>query len=394
MFDTEEMAPPRLDPSIFTAIEKTLGSKGPAAAADELCSALRELGDYNALFYALLMKKRVELGVSPFPTGSGSTAELPASTHDEYEEAIRAAGRAVGELYLKQNDIRHAWFFFNMLGEPDRVREYIANYQPDMDADCQGIIEVALYQGVHPVKGFELVLSRYGICNAITTFSQQDFSRNPEAKQACIGLLVRGLHEQLLERLQSDIAGRGEEVPPTKSIVELLKGREYLFADDAYHIDTSHLSSIAQSSLELTGAEEAKLARDLCAYGEKLASHFRHEADPPFERTYADYKVLLEIIAGIDVEAGLKHFCDKIEPGAAEGNTFPAEVYVNILLKLGRKDDARKVAKQYLSGETRQMSCPNVYELCQQSKDFAGIAAAAQQRADGVSFLAAKIAGR
>jgi len=394
MFDTEEMAPPRLDPSVFATIEKTLGSKGPAAAIDELCAALRELGDFNALFYALLMKKRVELGVSPFPTGSGSTAELPPSTHDEYEQAIREAGRLVGKLYLDQDDIRHAWFFFNMLGEPEPVRQYIADYKADADADCQGVVEIALYQGVHPEKGFELVLSRYGICNAITTFSQQDFSRNPEAKQACIGLLVRALHEQLLERLQSDVANRGEEVPPTKSIIELLKGRDYLFADDAYHIDTSHLSSIAQASLELTGGEEAKLARELCAYGERLAAHFRQEADPPFERTYADYKVLLEIIAGIDVETGLKHFRDKIEPGVAEGNTFPAEVYVNILLKLGRKDEARKLAKQYLSGETRPMSCPNVYELCQQSKDFPGLAEAAKQRADGVSFLAAKISGR
>ena len=41
--------------------------------------------------------------------------------HEEYEDAIRAAGRLVGELYLEQNDIRKAWFFFNMLGEPAPV---------------------------------------------------------------------------------------------------------------------------------------------------------------------------------------------------------------------------------------------------------------------------------
>jgi hypothetical protein len=390
MFDTEEQPPPSLDPSAFDQLEKTLKGKGPAAAVDQLCAKLREAGDYNNLFYALLMKKRLELGVSPFPTGSA--ADLPAATHEDYENAIREAGRLVGRLYLEQDDARRAYFFFNMLGETAPMRDYIDAYQFDSERDCQGLIEVALYHGVHPAKGFGLVLQRYGICNAITTYSQQDFSRNPDAKQACIKLMVQALHEQLLERLKSDIVSRGEAVPETSSIVELLKGRDYLFADDAYHIDTSHLSSVAQMSLELDGGPEVLLARDLCAYGERLSTQFRNESDPPFERTYADYKVLLEIIAGIDAETGLKHFRDKIEPGIAEGNTFPAEVYVNILLKLGRKDEAREVAKKYLATENRPLSCPGVFELCQQAKDFAGIADAAKQRADGVNFLAAKIA--
>ena len=42
-------------------------------------------GDYGSLFYALLMKKRVELGVSPFPTGP--SADLPPHTHEPYEDA-------------------------------------------------------------------------------------------------------------------------------------------------------------------------------------------------------------------------------------------------------------------------------------------------------------------
>jgi hypothetical protein len=389
MFDTEEMAPPTLDPATFDRLQKTLATNGPAAAVDELCARLRELGDYNALFYALLMKKRVELGVSPFPTGSA--AELPDTTHESYEEAIRDAGRLVGRLYLERGDPRRAWFFFNMLGEPGPMRDYIDAYRFDPDQDPQGVIEVALYHGVHPAKGFGLLLERYGICNAITTFGQQDFSRNPEARLECVRLLVRSLQEQLLERLKTDIAGRGEPAPDTDSIVELLKGRDFLFADDAYHIDTSHLSSVAQMSLELTGGPELEMAIGLCAYGERLAGHFRHDADPPFENTYADYKVLLQTLTGTDVEKGLKHFRDKIEPGIAEGNTFPAEVYVNLLLKLGRKDEARAAAKQYLAGEARQLTCPGVFELCQEARDFAGIADAAKHRADGVNYLAALI---
>ena len=391
MFDADELPPPpTLSPETYDRLRQSLAEKGAVAAVDQLCSDLRELGDFNALFYALLMKKRVELGVSPFPTGSA--AELPANTHAEYEQAIRDAGRLVGDEFLKQNDLRKAWFYFNMLGEAEPVRDYIDRYVPAEADDVQPLVEIGLYHGVHPTKGFDIVVSRYGICNAITTYSGQDFSRNPEAKQHCICALVRSLYDQLLERLKADLESRGVAVPDGASIGTIVQQHPELFDEGAYHIDTSHLSSVAQFSLELDAYPERKLARELCAYGEKLSDSFKFASDPPFERTYADYKILLDVLDGENVEAGLKHFRDKIEPNVEQGSTFPAEVYVNMLLKIGRKEEALAVAKKYLAGENRQLSCPGVYELCQQSGDFAGLAAAAQKRSDGVNFLAGLIA--
>jgi len=73
MFDPDELPPPPpLSPQTYDRLQKTLAEKGPKAAVDQLCADLRELGDFNALFYALLMKKRVELGVCPFPTGAAA----------------------------------------------------------------------------------------------------------------------------------------------------------------------------------------------------------------------------------------------------------------------------------------------------------------------------------
>jgi hypothetical protein len=236
------------------------------------------------------------------------------------------------------------------------------------------------------------VVERYGICNAITTYSGQDFSRTPEAKQHCIRALVKSLYGQLRERLKADVEGRGGNVPDSQSVGEIVAAHPELFDEGAYHIDTSHLSSVCQFALELEPCPERKLARDLCVYGERLSDSFKFSSDPPFENTYADYKVLLDALDGVNVDAGLKHFRDKIDPAAAEGSTFPAEVYVNLLLKLDRKADALQVAKKYLAGETRQLSCPGVYELCQQAGDFAGLAEAARTRGDGVSFLAGLIA--
>ena len=83
-----------MDASFFDQLQQSLRTDGPAAAIDRLCAGLRDQKDYNGLFYALLLKKRHELGVSPLP--SGPAADLPESAHAPYEEAIRAAGRLVG----------------------------------------------------------------------------------------------------------------------------------------------------------------------------------------------------------------------------------------------------------------------------------------------------------
>ena len=57
-----------MDPSFFDQLQQALRTEGPEAAIGRLCAGLREEKDYNGLFYALLLKKRHELGVSPLPS--------------------------------------------------------------------------------------------------------------------------------------------------------------------------------------------------------------------------------------------------------------------------------------------------------------------------------------
>lgn len=393
MFDPDELPPPpTLTDEQYNRLSELVAAGETVSSVDQLCHDLIALDDADALFYALLMKKRVELGVSPFP--SGPSSDLPKEHHEAYENAIRDAGRTVGKQLLNKHDIRRAFFYFNMLGELGPIQDYLEAYEPTDADDVQGVIEVALYQGVHQRKGFELVVDRYGVCNAITTYGGQDFSRNPQAKQFAIQKLVRTLHAQLHERLIADLEARGVAVDAKKSITEMVSQHPELFEEGSYHIDTSHLSSIAQYSLELDACPERALAIELCLYGERLADGLRYPSDPPFENTYADYKVLLKVLEGIDTEAGLKHFQAKIAAGVAEGNTFPAEVVVNLLLRLDRKAEAIELAKEHLSGERRQLSCPGVYELCLTHKDYTGLANAAKSRGDSVSYLASIIAAK
>ena len=96
-----------MDQTTFDDLQSTLAAKGPAVAIDRLCGTLREQKDYGSLFYAMLLKKRHELGVSPVPTGHSD--DLPSSVHAEYEDAIRQAGRLVGGLYLDEGNIPQAW---------------------------------------------------------------------------------------------------------------------------------------------------------------------------------------------------------------------------------------------------------------------------------------------
>src|SRR5262245_16686414 len=90
-----ELARKPMDPQLFDDLQQSLAKEGPAKAIEHLCTMLRERKDYTNLFYALLMKKRFEMGVSPVP--AGASQDLPTELHTPYEDAIREAGRVVGQ---------------------------------------------------------------------------------------------------------------------------------------------------------------------------------------------------------------------------------------------------------------------------------------------------------
>lgn len=385
-----------MEPATFNDLERTLAEKGPAAAIDDLCTTLRQRKDYGSLFYALLMKKRQELGVSPLPTGPAT--DLPEGLYETYEDAIRESGRLVGGLYLEEGDIPRAWTYYRMLGEPGPIQSALEKYQPGEGDDCQQLVEIALHQAVHPKKGFDLVLDRFGVCSAITTLSgylSPEVNFPAEAKEHCIRRLVRALYDQLRERLASDVVRREGSAPATSSVRELMAGRDWLFEDDFYHIDVSHLSSVVQMCIHLSPCEELQLARELCDYGARLSPRFLNPGEPPFEDQYRDYGVYLAALAGDNVEERVAHFRAKVENGnPEETGSYPAEVLVNLLLRLNRPAEALAVAREQLAAEDdRRLTCPGIQELCQRVKDYQSLADVARERGDAVSFLAGRILG-
>ena len=282
-----------------------------------------------------------------------------------------------------------------MLNEPEPVKAALDAYSPGPDDDVYPVIEIAWQGGVLPKKGFDLVLDRHGVCSAITMVSSSDMGSNAELRDYCVGRLVHALHSQLIERLRSDLESRTLAVPADATISQIVAGHPELFAEDSYHIDTSHLSSVVQMSTLLPPGPENALARELCQYGRGLSRGLQGHNEAPFEEGYDDYLAFLNIVAGVDVEKNLERFGAKAEREAAEGSTYSAQVYVNLLMRANKPAAALAAAKEFLLAEDeRNLICPSVSELAKKSGDFDTLAEAAKARNDPVAFLAGLLAAK
>jgi hypothetical protein len=381
-----------MDPTNFDELQRALDTEGPKTAIDRLCAALRERKDHRGLFHALLMKKRHDLGVSPIPTGPFQ--DVPEAKQAEYEEAIRAACRDVGRLCLDEGNIPAAWQYFGMIGEPQPVADALDKVKLGDEDDCQPLVQIALYDAVHPKKGFDLVLERFGLCNAITTAGNLEFPPGSDLREYCVGRLVRAIHEELRERLKAEIAAKEGQAPSAAGLGELIAGRDWLFEDDFAHIDVSHLNAVVQMSIHLPPGEALDLARELCAYGRRLSPRFAYGNGPPFEDFYRDFGMYLDTLAGDRVEEGIAHFQAKAENADPEEiGTYPAQVLVNLLVRVNRPTEALAAARKFLSATDGQpLSCPSIPELCHLTRDYRELAEYAREQGDAVHFMAGMIA--
>jgi hypothetical protein len=148
--------------------------------------------------------------------------------------------------------------------------------------------------------------------------------------------------------------------------------------------------------MHLTPSAELELAREMCEYGQRLSGRFQNPGDPPFEDQYRAIGLYLAILAGDNVEEGLDYFRAQAEQADPETvGTYPAQVLVNLLLKLNRAPEALAVARKYLASvDNRQISCPSIVELCQQVGDFRTLAEVSREQGDPVHFLAGLLAAQ
>jgi hypothetical protein len=372
-----------MNDNVFDLIEEAMRAGGAESGFHLLTQRLREDKNYPLLFEARVIEQRHKMGLPPLRVDG--IDDVPAGQRDAYEDALARAAREAGSLFLANGDIPRAWPYFRAIGDREPVQAAIEKLDSAEDA----VIQIALEERVHPRKGFELLLGRYGTCRAITYFGQYV---DRESREQCIILLVRTLHRELVENLRRAIARKHDMALP-HSVPELIAGRDWLFGDLDYYVDTSHLVAVIRFALDLADIDALRLAIELCEYGKHLSQQFKYQADPPFDDVYVDHAAYLSALAGENVDACVEHFVSKVRASdpIATG-TAPAQVLVALLTRLKRYPQAIQISLDYLSQTAgEQLACPTVPQLCQLAGDYPRLKQLARERGDLLSYFAASI---
>ena len=380
--------------AIFPWIEHLLQNHDPGAAFEELAARFKRDKQYRGLFDARLMQKRFELGL-PL-VSSARIGDVPKEMQQAYQDGYLHAAREVGELILADRNIPHAWPYFRAIGDTAPIVRALDAFDvadpdtPEAQEALSSTIQIAFQEGLHPRKGFELILKHYGLCRAITMFGAHP---QGEGRTDSLRLLVRSLHGQLVENIRLAISDVEGKPPETHSIAALIEGRDWLFENNAQYTDSSHIAPVLELSAELDDKETLRLAVEIADYASRLGALLQYSDNPPFERAYADRRIYLEALLGTDVEGAARHFDEKAAATDPERDGYrPAEVLVELLIRADRYDDAIKAFRRYLmDAAPEDLSCPSLPQLCQMAGDFGQLKEVARQQSDPLSYLAALI---
>jgi len=411
-----------LPESTFDTLRETLETHGVPAAFDHLIAKLETDRELPQLFEALLMKKRHELGL-PLE-GTESIKDIPAEHQDEVESFYVEVCRTVGGLFLDGGNIIGAWPYFRAIDEPQRVADAIAAWSPPGDedqSDSEGgdseggdseggdseggdseggdsegddydqldqIIDIAFHQGAHPTCGYELILSNYGTCRAVTTIEHQ-FPYAGDVKESCARLLITHLYGELRDSLQADVERSDDKVPENSDVAKLIEGRSWLFENLGYHVDISHLQSCVRVAASVNDAEVIGRAVEMCDYGRQLARDFQAQERPPFDDFYNDYRIFLRALIDEGVDGAVRYFTSKADRNGPDedGNHFCGEVLVHLLHRVGRSQDAIDAYLKYLESAPGPLSiCPSLVEICEKAGDYSRLLDLSKKKGDLLQY--------
>lgn len=368
----------------FELVEQAFRSEGAAAVFDTLVRSARETNNPRMLFNVRLMQARHQLGmplVDPDPVPKLTDEQRPV-----YDEACRQAAMETGELLLAVGDIAGAWPYFRAIGERARMIAAIENVTAH-DETVDPVIEIAFKEGVHPRKGFELILEHRGICSAITWFG---YNRDFDSRQQCLKLLIRTMYQHVAAALKESIAAMESPGPTTDNVAELIAGRPWLFEGMSSYVDSTHLTSALRFAPELEDDATLRMAVELADYGQLLNPMFHFRGDPPFEETYRDHSIYLRALLGENVDQAIAHFRAKVS--GSEDRITSAEIVIDLLVRLRRYDEAIQDSLEcFPPSGPPSINCPSVLQLCQMAGDHEKLRTLAREHGDLVGFAAGVI---
>jgi hypothetical protein len=370
----------------FDEIESVVATSGGRPALDLLAQKFLAEKQYPQLFEARLMQKRLELALPLIQLGA--IEDLPEPARSSYEAGVRQAAREIGSLFLAAGDIQRAWPYFRAIGDRETIAAALEN--ADGGGQIEALIEIALGERVHPRKGLELVIAQHGICRAITYFEQYP---DLEEREACLVLLIRTLHAELVANLKRAIEQREGNTPAANCIPQLIAGRDWLFGEFDAYVDTSHVINVIRFAVDLEDQAAIRMALELCEYGAHLSLQFEMRGESPFEEIYRDHATYLHAMLGENLDAAIEHFGSKImvqdDPLHAIRS---AQVLLALLVRNQRYRDAILMSLAHLSGiPPHQLDGPTLFQLCQLAGDSDQWKELARERGDLLSFAAGAI---
>lgn len=373
------------------SLAQLLETHGAEAMLASLADRLRAERKYHELFDVLLMQQRLRLGV-PIVL-SAPIDELPEPTRSQLEEAYLAVCREIGTQLLAEKRVREAWPYLRPLGDRTLVANGLAQVEPDED-NLQSLIEILLHEGIDVGRGYQLVLDHYGTCNAISAFEGSVMVKSRADQRDAAARLVRRLHEELSANLRADIENREGKPPVDPTLRAMISDRPQLFDGDAYHIDITHLASTVRYARLLEDQHALALALDLAEYGSRLSPQLRGTGEEPFVEAFSAEALFFAAQLGERVDEALAYFRDRAENvDAYHEGTLAAEVYVVLLTRLGRLNEAIDAAAKLIPPGTHTTGfAATLMELSQQAGDYQRLIEICQSREDVVSCAAALVA--
>lgn len=374
--------------TLFDQLAEQTAQQGPAAALDTLIQQMRQEKNFHRLFDAMMLKKKFEFGLPLVrPT---SLTDVPKERREEFEQAYITAAREVGQLLIDNGQLADAWVYFRTIQEKEPVAAAIEKMSlPDDFEKAQELINIALYEGAHPVRGLQFLLRTNGTCNTITTLDQVMQQLSPTERQQAAALMVRHLYDELLQNVQTDVQRRMPFAPPAGTLRELIFGRDWLFQEGNYHIDVSHLNSVVRFSRFLEpGADELRKSLQLAEYGTRLDSQLQYAGEAPFDEFYPAHQHFFEILLGEKVDEAIGYFQNKLAAATEEQDQqMIAYVMVDVLMRSGRAEHAMQIAENHL--RFLDEASFSFADLCLKVGRADAWGAAAREKGDLVSFTAA-----
>jgi hypothetical protein len=370
-----------------------LSQGGPSQLLDRLIDHFRAEHQPHALFDALLMRARLQLGV-PLVM-QHSIDQLPEPQRSQLEDAYLAICREIGLELLQTGRVGEAWPYLRPLGDRAFLAAEFAKVEPT-EENQQVLIEILLHEGIDVARGYHLVIENFGTCNAISAFDGVVVTKPIADQQAAAALLVQQVYCELLENVRGHIARKQGSAPQGASIVELLSLEPDLCAGDAYHIDTTHLATALRIARILEQPIAINQAWQLAEYGRKLSPLFHLQDQPPFNPLYERYSLFFAAQLGERVDEALATFGEEArQTDVYHQGALPAEVYAVLLSRTGKHAEAVEAAAELIPPGTHTTGfAPSLLELSRRAGDFTKFLELAEKRGDVVSYATGLLAAQ